>query len=62
MTHGSGFCDDFSKVFDTVSTSLLLEKLDYFGKRGNVYGQIKSYLEERNSLLPLSVDTEVRSP
>ena len=41
---------DMAKVFDKVSHSKLLYKLDYYGIRGNVHNWLSSYLSNRNAL------------
>ena len=38
---------DFAKAFDTVDHSILLQKLNHFGIRGNTLKLIESYLADR---------------
>jgi len=42
-----GIFVDFSKAFDTVNHSILLEKLKHYGIRGNVIKLLTSYLSDR---------------
>ena len=42
---------DFSACFDTINRSLLLDKLNRYGKRGIVFDLMKSYLTDRKQYL-----------
>ena len=47
---------DFAKAFDTVNHDILIQKLDYYGIRGNALNLFKSYLTERQQFTEI-VDT-----
>ena len=43
-----GIFVDFSKAFDTVNYSILIDKLHYYGIRGNALELFRSYLSDRS--------------
>ena len=45
--HTIGIFIDFSKAFDTVNHTILLEKLEVYGIRGNILKLLNSYLSNR---------------
>ena len=45
--YGLGIYLDFQKAFDTVDHEILIEKLHYYGIRGNILDWFKSYLSNR---------------
>lgn len=44
---------DLSSAFDTIGHELLLEKLEYYGIRGNVLGLFRSYLHNRKMFIEI---------
>ena len=44
-------CLDLRKAFDTVSHSILLQKLEHYGIRGNMLDQLTSYLIEHKQFV-----------
>ena len=45
--HVIGICMDLSKAFDSLSHSILLKKLQYYGIRGTSFNWFESYLTDR---------------
>ena len=48
-----GIFIDLEKAFDTVNHSILCEKLNYYGLRGNVNNLIQSYLSNRKQFVSI---------
>ena len=56
-----GIFVDLEKAFDTVNHTVLCEKLNFYGLRGNVNNLLKSYLSNRKQYVSLKgFDSEVR--
>ena len=45
---------DLAKAFDSVSHTILLQKLEYYGIRGDVLELFKSYLNDRSQFVKLN--------
>ena len=59
--HVDGILLDFSKAFDKVPHQRLLEKLSYYGVRGNLYSWIKDFLTNRKQEVVLEGKHSSRS-
>ena len=56
-----GIFVDLQKAFDTVNHEILLEKLNYYGIRGNVNNWFKSYLQDRKQIVSINgYESDVR--
>ena len=53
MKTGSAFCD-LQKAFDTVNHELLLDKLQYYGIKGNAKKLLESYHQNRYQRVQIS--------
>ena len=56
-----GILLNFSKAFDKVSHQRLVEKLSYYGVRGNLHSWIKDFLTNRNQEVVLEGKHSSRS-
>ena len=56
-----GILLDFSKAFDKVAHQRLLERLSYYGVRGNLHSWIKDFLTNRNQEVVLEGKHSSRS-
>ena len=50
----AGICIDLEKAFDTVNHDILIQKLSYYGFRGNSQKLIKSFLTNRKQYVSIN--------
>ena len=56
-----GIFIDLTKAFDTVDHNILLDKMHYYGIRGNVHNLFKSYLSNRQQYVKVNnTNSEIR--